>query len=309
MKALPRTPLIMDVKGNSLDDGPGIRTVVFFKGCPLSCVWCHNPECISAKVEISFDPDACIGCDSCADVCTRGALSRDNPRYIDRDKCDLCFDCVDACPSEALQRVGMEMTIEEALPRILKDKPFFDTSGGGVTVSGGEPGMFMAYVSGLLQELKKEGVHTLMETCGLFDFNRFKRRILPFLDVVYMDIKFHDPGEHKRYCGVSNEVILDNFVKIRALSTDGGFEILPRAPLIPGITDTEANLGAIADFLRENRAEKVQLLAYNPLWHEKRDKIGVENRCEHEESMRKWMPGERVAWCKDVFRERGVEAF
>ncbi len=300
-------PLIMDIKGNSLDDGPGIRTVVFFKGCPLSCVWCHNPECRSAAVEISFDPKACIGCNACMDICPRGALSRDNPHYIDRDRCDLCFGCIDSCPSEALTRVGVEMEMEEVLSNILKDKPFFDTSGGGVTLSGGEPGLYMEYVSGLLRVLKEEGVHTLIETCGLFNYTRFEELILPHVDAIYMDIKIHDPEAHKRYCGVGNDIIFHNFLTILASSKDRDVEILPRTPLIPGITDSEANLVAIANFLRENKVEKVQLLAYNPLWHEKCDKIGVENGCKNKEIMTRWMPGEKVAWSRAIFRERGLE--
>lgn len=304
---MKKKPLIMDIKGNSLDDGPGIRTVVFFKGCPLTCVWCHNPECRSADKEISFDPEKCIACRACVDICPRGALSGDNPHYVDRDRCDLCFDCVDPCPSEALERVGKELETGEVLAEILKDKPFFDTSGGGITLSGGEPTLHMEYASKLLRALKEEGVHTLIETCGLFNFKSFEKWLLPYTDAVYMDIKLHDPGAHKRYCGVENDVILDNFINILGLSKNGRLDVLPRTPLIPGVTDSEANLGAIADFLRKNGVEKVRLLAYNPLWHEKCDKIGVENACKKEEIMTRWMPREKVEWCGGIFREKGVE--
>ena len=138
-----KTPLIMEIKGNSLDDGPGIRSVVFYKGCPLSCVWCHNPESKKASMEISFDANICIDCGSCRDVCPQKALARQNRFYIDRSKCTLCFLCVDACPSGALDKVGKTMYVDEIIKKILPDKPFFDTSGGGVTLSGGEPTLYM----------------------------------------------------------------------------------------------------------------------------------------------------------------------
>ncbi len=126
--------LILEIKGNSLDDGPGIRTVVFFKGCPLNCVWCHNPESKKKAIELSWDSKECIGCKSCIEVCRANAISVKNPYYIDRSKCTLCFECVDVCPSGALSRVGKYMTVNEIMKEILKDKPFFITSGGGVTL-------------------------------------------------------------------------------------------------------------------------------------------------------------------------------
>ena len=140
-------PLILDIKGNSLDDGPGIRSVIFFKGCPLACTWCHNPESKRFEAEISFDAKACIGCDACLSACPQDALSRDNPFFIDRRRCDLCFRCIDACHSGALSRVGQEMGIAEIVARVLDYKPFYDTSGGGVTLSGGEPTVYMDFAS------------------------------------------------------------------------------------------------------------------------------------------------------------------
>lgn len=187
-----KRPLILEIKGNSLDDGPGIRTVIFFKGCPLSCTWCHNPESKSAGFEISFDARQCIGCNTCIDTCPEDALSRDDPYFIDRDKCDLCFKCVDNCPANALTRVGRWMGPDEILAAVTKDKPFFDTSGGGVTLSGGEPIMYMEFVSDLLKALKKEGIHILLETCGHFNFERFEDLIYPYVDTIYYDIKLYN---------------------------------------------------------------------------------------------------------------------
>ncbi len=294
-----RRPLILEIKGNSLDDGPGIRTVVFFKGCPLSCVWCHNPESKRPGPEISFDARACVGCDRCLEACREGALNRSNPAYVDRDRCTLCFECVDACPSGALSRVGRFMEVPEVVSAVLKDLPFFSTSGGGVTLSGGEPALFMDYCSSLLEGLKSEGVHTLIETCGLFDIDEFDSKLLPHVDTVYFDLKIVDPAAHREQCGTRNDVILENFTRLFERSLDGGLELLPRVPLIPGITATGANLAAVASFLREQGATKVAVLEYNPLWVEKNLKIGGERPAGR--AWDSWMEREAVRRCRDAF--------
>jgi pyruvate formate lyase activating enzyme len=304
---MKKGPLILDIKGNSLDDGPGIRTVIFFKGCPLSCVWCQNPESKEAGVEISFDEKECIGCDTCLEICPEGALSRDNPLFIDRERCSLCFDCADNCPALALTVVGREMSSDEILAAVLKDKPFYDTSGGGVTLSGGEPTMFMDFTAGLLGELKSRGIHTLLETCGVFNLERFQERLYPHLDTIYYDLKLHDPDEHVKFCGVSNDVIIENFIALHRMSVEGGTPLLARVPLIPGITDRESNLGAIAHLLRMQGVQKVQLLSYNPLWHEKSRKIGVENSLSLQEPMTRWIDAERLEGSKDIFRKEKIE--
>jgi pyruvate formate lyase activating enzyme len=298
--------LILDIKGNSLDDGPGIRTVIFFKGCPLSCVWCQNPESKKADLEISFDDKECIGCNTCMDICKENALSRNNPFFIDRSKCNFCFECVDNCPALALTRVGHEMSVDEVLKAVVKDKPFFDTSGGGVTLSGGEPAMFMDFTSELLKVLVSKEIHTLLETCGLFNFNRFEEMILPHIDLIYYDIKLYNADEHMRYCGVSNEMIIENFIRLHKLSFTGGPAVLPRVPLIPDITDRESNLSSIAHFLQSHRVEKVQLLPYNPLWHEKTKKIGIENPLSTIKSMTTWIDRKKVEQCEEIFRKADI---
>jgi pyruvate formate lyase activating enzyme len=270
-----KTPTILDIKGNSLDDGPGIRTVVFFKGCPLSCVWCHNPEGVRPGVEISFDPRECIGCGSCLRICPQDALSRADPRFVDRRKCTLCFRCAEVCPAGALTRVGREMKEEDIVSAVLKDRPFFETSGGGVTFSGGEPTMFMEFLSGILRKLKGHGVHTLLETCGFFHLASFNDLVYPFLDAIYFDLKLFAPEEHRRFCGVSNHAILENFSRLLSACRADKKEILPRVPLVPGITDTPDNLQAIDRFLQAQQAPQVELLPYNPLWPEKCNKIGM----------------------------------
>jgi pyruvate formate lyase activating enzyme len=298
-----RRPLILDIKGNSLDDGPGIRTVVFFKGCPLSCVWCHNPEGKRSEEEISFDPDECTGCDTCISVCEHDALDRANPAFVDRERCTLCYECVEACPAEALGRVGRYMEIEEVAAEVEKDLPFFRTSGGGVTFSGGEPTLYMEYAARLLARLDEMGVHTLLETCGLFDLAEFERQILPLISTIYFDLKIIDPESHRRQCGVSNEIILENFSSLYRGYLEGGPEVLPRIPLIPGITATDENLEALAGFLGRNRVRRLSVLQYNPLWVEKSMKIGGAGPPGGEMDWASWMDRAELQSCRSIFKD------
>ena len=298
-----KAPLIIDIKGNSLDDGPGIRSVVFFKGCPLDCMWCHNPESKKSKAEISFDPEKCIGCGTCIDNCNAGALSRDNPFFVNRDACTSCFACVQECPAGALVRIGREITQEEIIEKILRDKPFFDTSGGGVTFSGGEPALHMNFIAGLIMKLKSFGIHTLIETCGYFNLDEFIKTVLPYTDMIYMDIKFVDPKMHKRYCGVDNTVILENFVKLHEFSLPGEFKIIPRTPLIPGITDTAENLVSIAHFLHDHGVKQIRLLPNNPIWHKKCFNIGIISSFTEDSPMRKWLPPDALDKSQEVFEQ------
>lgn len=297
-------PLVFEIKGNSLDDGPGIRSVIFLKGCPLSCVWCHNPEGRRIDAEISFDAGMCAACDACIDVCPENALSRDNPFFVDRSVCILCFECEKVCPSGALTRVGRRMSVDEIVEHVIRDKPFFDNSGGGVTLSGGEPAMFPEFSGRLLREFKKRSIHTLLETSGVFDSDRFDRVLYPWLDTIYFDIKIMDPEEHIRYCGVSNETILANFKELFGLSKNSGAAVIPRIPLIPGITDTHVNIRACADFLAGCGAREVRLLPYHPLWREKNPRLGIST--ELESCLNDW-PSRRVSdGIKGVFKTAGI---
>ncbi|PKN60115.1 MAG: glycyl-radical enzyme activating protein [Deltaproteobacteria bacterium HGW-Deltaproteobacteria-11] len=300
------TPLILEIRGNSLDDGPGIRSVIFFKGCPLSCVWCHNPECKRTVQEIAFDANECVGCDTCLTLCPEAALSRGNRYFIDRTRCTLCFKCADACPSGALSRVGREMKVGEIIEVVMKDKPFFDTSGGGVTLSGGEPALFMDFTAELLACLKARDIHTLLETCGAFDMGKFQSALMPYLDAVYFDIKLIDDDAHRRFTGTSNERILDNFKKLVDMTRDSSVTVLPRTPLVPGITDTDGNMEGIAAFLAGLGVRKAALLSYNPLWHVKADKIGVDDPLRQEKSLTTWTDPARLKRCRDAFINAGI---
>jgi len=302
-----KAPLILEIKGNSLDDGPGIRSVVFFKGCPLSCLWCHNPESKKPGVEIAFDPDECIGCGTCLETCQEDALSGENPFYIDREKCSLCFECVAACPSKALSRVGEPMTVEEITGTVLKDKLFYQNSGGGVTLSGGEPTLYADFNRDLLGHLKCEGIHTLVETCGLFNADTFEQMLYPFLDLIYFDIKLMDDTMHRQYCGTSNQVILNNFSRLFQRYKAGGVEILPRTPLIPGITDTDENLTAIADFLISVGADKAEFLEYHPMWREKNVKLGLPMPADEPEDLDSFGSRDHLDKCRGIFLDAGIE--
>jgi len=295
-------PFIFEIKGNSLDDGPGIRTVVFFKGCPLSCSWCHNPESKRRERELSYDKKKCVGCDACVNLCSAKALDRNSPFFVDRGRCTLCLDCVKGCPSGALSVVGKAMTVDEIVRVVEKDIPFFRNSGGGVTFSGGEPTLFMDFTARLAAELRRKGIPVLLETCGLFNFDAFIERIYPNLAMIYYDIKIIDGDDHRRHCGQPNDVILENFRKLTGRCRDGGIAVLPRIPLIPGLTATEENLSAIAGFLRGQGAMKVALLQNNPLWFEKNEMLGRAADAGNDD-MRSWIGRERMGLIRAIFKD------
>lgn len=301
------TPLVLDIKGNALDDGPGIRSVVFFKGCPLDCKWCHNPESKRPDVEISYDSAVCIGCETCFTACPTRAISKTNPFFIDRTACDLCFECVSNCPSGALTRVGMEMTPEAVFARVIVDKPFFDTSQGGVTLSGGEPTFHMEFAGQIAKTLKQNDIHVLLETCGLFDINRFYRILYPSVDIIYYDIKFIDPDLHKKYCGVDNAVILQNFKHLQEKFKAGGVPVLARIPLIPGITDTDDNMRAVGRWLSDQGVQQIQVMGYHPLWIEKNAKIGIKPSISGNPALSEWMGRESVERCKTILASEGLD--
>ena len=299
-------PLVLEIKGNSLDDGPGIRSVVFFKGCPLSCIWCHNPESKRIPAEISYDKNECIGCGTCVRKCEKAAVSPLNPDFVDREKCDLCFACVETCPAKAITRVGKQMTHEELLKKLLSDKPFYDISGGGVTLSGGEATLCTEWVGELARKLHENGVRVLIETCGFFSYDAAEKYLLPYVSDIFCDIKIYDREAHKKYCGVYNDLILSNFRRMYAEREKYGYTVKPRVPLIPGITDTDENLTAIADYMLSCGVEKTELLAYNPTWYHKTDKLGISLAPELKD-LTSWQPKEKLEHAKAIFRERGIE--
>lgn len=300
-------PMLLEVKGNALDDGPGIRSVIFFKGCPLSCVWCHNPESQRRTPELFFDPAACVaGCTRCLDVCPHGAITPGVS--VDRDACTLCFDCVPVCPANALRRMGEPANLEELLEGLRADKPFFDASGGGVTFSGGEATLAMDFLGELAAACKDEGIHTLLETAGYFRWEPFERKVLPHIDTIYYDLKLFDSTAHRTHVGRPNELILANFARLVERAADGGLELLPRIPLIPNITATEDNVTAIGRFLLDLGVRRVRLLDYNPTWVDKCDQLGVTSEVAQTEEMRTWLPTGLGGRLRQALTDLGLDA-
>jgi pyruvate formate lyase activating enzyme len=264
-------PLIASVKRHSLEDGPGIRSVVFFKGCLLRCIHCHNPECQDMDVEIVFSARDCIGCGECAQACPEKAIDLDRPGRIHREKCVRCGVCAEVCPGRGLRSVGEYYPVDALLEILLRDLPFYRHSGGGVTLSGGECTLYPRYLRSLLQGLKEKGVHLAIETSGYFDSQAFEKNILPYVDLIYYDLKFADPEAHRKYTGKTNQRILHN---LKRLIRGQGIEIHPRIPLVPGVTATEENLKAILRILCDLGAEDVTLLPYNPMGVEMAEGLG-----------------------------------
>ena len=301
-----KAPLVLEMKGNSLDDGPGIRTAIFFKGCPLSCIWCHNPESKRVEAELSVSLDDCIGCGTCEKTCPVHAATPRQQGIVDRSRCTLCFACTETCPPKALERVGKEYSIEEIVEKCAKDKPFYDVSGGGVTLTGGEATMFPDWVGELAKALREKDIRVHLETCGFFNYEKIIESLLPYISSIYMDVKIYDSEAHKKYCGVPNEVILGNLERLLADSKEMGFTLLPRTPLIPGITDTDENLTAIADLYSRIGIKETELLAYNPTWYKKTAKLGIGIDKELE-GLDHWQSKDKLEHCKDIFAERNIE--
>ncbi len=254
--------LIFDLRSFALHDGPGIRTTVFFKGCPLNCCWCHNPEGIRAEKEIVFRANLCrFGQHQCLVKCKRNAVSMYNGRLIFSDNCNLCGECVAMCPSGAITISGKYYSVSELIAEIEKEALFFKHSGGGITFSGGEPLMQAEFLSAVLKEIKKSfNWHTVVDTSG-YGSRQAIESILNYTDLFLFDFKIMNQENHKKFTGVFNRLILDNFeflVKNRA-------DLIIRIPLIPEATATENNLRAIADYLSSfGRVFNISLLNFNP---------------------------------------------
>lgn len=264
-------PLVIDIKRYSFEDGPGIRSVVFFKGCPMRCVFCHNPEAQQPGPEIAFSRNLCIKCGACVEVCPQEALDEQFSGLIHRDRCNRCGKCADVCPTDGLRLIGKHYSVESLTEVLLRDFEYYRHSRGGVTISGGEPTLFSDYLELLLRGLKANGIHIVLETSGYFNYDTFRRKIYPHLDLIYYDIKLADNEAHLKHCGRPNGIILRNF---QALMAEGKVDVLPRIPLVPGITVTEINLRAVVDFLRASGAKKVLPLPYNPMGLAKFETLG-----------------------------------
>jgi pyruvate formate lyase activating enzyme len=265
------TPLIADVKRHSLEDGPGIRSVVFFKGCRLRCVFCQNPETQSPRAEIALRASRCVDCGACVPVCPMNAIDMAMVGRIDRRRCDACGQCAAVCPSSALAVIGRAYAVEELVELLMRDEPFYRHSGGGVTFSGGECTLFPDYLAALGRALKERSIHVSIETSGEFDGVVFARQLLPWLDLIYFDVKFADTARHLAYTGRDNWRILDN---LALLVREAPARVQVRIPLVPGITATPENLAGLAACLRELGVRNAILLPYNPLGRQMAAQLG-----------------------------------
>lgn len=256
------TGTVFNIQKFSINDGPGIRTTVFLKGCPLRCIWCHNPESNSAKSEIFYDTRKCMLCGACAKVCPQDAHKISGDGHIfDRTKCSACGACTDACMAEALERAGETKSVEELIKEVLKDKAFYDNSGGGMTLSGGEPMAQLDFTLALLCAAKENGIHTCIETCGFSSSDSY-RQIAPYTDIFLYDYKETDSTLHKEYTGVDNKLILENLFMLDSL----GAKTILRCPIIPTLNDRDGHLSGIADTAnRLKNILEINVEPYHPL--------------------------------------------
>jgi pyruvate formate lyase activating enzyme len=277
-----QSALILHLQRLSTEDGPGLRTTVFFKQCPLACQWCHNPESISRERDLQWLSARCIGCKTCISLCPQGALElTPQGMLIDRQACDLCGLCSQSCPALAMELLGREINLQDLLVEVLKDRAFFEKSeNGGVTVSGGEPMLQPEFTAAFLAALQAEGISTALDTCGLCSKASLDK-VLPYADIVLFDLKIMDSRKHKLFTGQHNEIILENLLYIREQIKKSPSEkrLWIRTPLIPGATATMENIAAIGSFLAKNLAdvlERWELLAFNNLATDKYQRLGME---------------------------------
>lgn len=263
---------ILNIQRMSTEDGPGLRTTLFVKGCPLACAWCHNPESLSYKFQIEWLGDRCIGCRTCLDLCPQGALTMtDEGLQIDRTLCDLCLVCYEGCPARAIERKGEDRTVDDLFEELMKDRAYFGKEGG-ITLSGGEIMSQADEAASLLQRFKEAGVHTAIDSSGLCSKEALDR-VLPWTDLVLYDLKLADSQAHKKWTGVGNERILDNFHYLLSRKKDLGYDIWVRTPIIPGATDSDDNIRALAALV-EDRVEAWELCAFNNLCCDKYSRLG-----------------------------------
>jgi len=260
---------IVDIQRMSTEDGPGLRTTVFFKGCNLACPWCHNPETINRKSDLIWFSAKCMGCNICVGVCPQKGISRGEKGIrFNRSICEACGSCAENCPKGAIEMKGMLIPVDRLAGELAKDKAYFG-AGGGVTLSGGEALLQEEAAQELARLLKAEGIHTALDTAGCYDFGRLET-ILPHIDMVLYDIKIFDGDAHKRFTGADNSPILRNYRRLMEMGT----RVWVRTPVIEGATDGEENITAIGKFIAASGLpEKWELCAFNNLCRDQYERL------------------------------------
>lgn len=260
--------VVFNIQRYCIDDGPGIRTTIFFKGCPLNCWWCHNPESQNEKKAIIYNKNKCILCYTCVDMCKMDCITKE--LKIDMNSCTLCGKCTHNCPTEALEMLGKQMNIEEIMNEIVKDKVFYEESGGGVTFSGGEPLMQADFLEEVLSRCHDKGIHTTVDTSGYCTWEALSK-VSNKVDLFLYDIKHMDESKHKKFTGVSNKLILNNLKKLSALNKD----IWVRLPIIPTVNDDYKNLSDTGEFLQSLGLKNVYILPYHNMFMDKYQTLGM----------------------------------
>lgn len=271
------TGIVFDIKKFSIHDGPGIRTTVFLKGCPLQCVWCHNPEGISSKPEIHIWEQRCIACGNCVEICPNSAVSfQDGLRLWDRDVCTRCGRCASLCPAETVQLIGKTVSVADVMAEIEKDVICYDQSGGGVTFSGGEPLNQIRFLKALLESCKDQKIHTAVDTCGLSPWKNYQE-IIPYTDLFLFDLKLMDEPRHKELTGASNQLILENLQRL----VNQGKQIVVRLPIIPGLNNQPENIAETRSYLQSlGSILKVDILPYHRIASDKYRRMQNEYKLE-----------------------------
>lgn len=303
----PISGVTTNVQVYSLHDGPGLRTIVFLKGCPLKCQWCCNPECISRVPEIEFYKSRCVKCGACLKACPHDAINPDLEVKagfkIDKERCTGCGDCVDVCPTEALKMVGNAVTVDEVMEKVLKDKSFYLISRGGLTVSGGEPLHQPRFTYELLKRAHNNNIDTAIETCGYAPWKNYEK-ILPYLDLVLFDIKHMDSEKHKQMTGMSNKLILSNLKKI----SQSGIPLIIRLPLIPDFNTDPDNIAKTAQFISElDNVVEVNLMPFHQLGKDKYQRLGLPYYLKELNPLESESGLERVKAIKERFEKTGLK--
>lgn len=265
------TAVVFDVQRFSIHDGPGIRTVIFFKGCALACEWCQNPEAMHTAPQIAYAEEQCLAdCRLCVTACAEEALLPQRRGRLDFSRCTACGDCVAVCPTGALRSIGSRIEVTELLEEVQRDAPFHAASDGGITLSGGEPVLQAHFLGEFLPRAAGAGLHVALETAGAYPFDLLER-ILPWIDLVLYDVKLMEPGLHRRFTGRGNEQILANLRQLIASDT----KVEVRMPVVPERNTHGANTAATAAFLADVGVGEITLLPYNHLWETKIPRLGV----------------------------------